>query len=73
MLQYEKNAKISSSILYAGDGTSRHLNNEFKHAGPITLAEGQFKLGRDEGNDIRVDVPSVSGAHAKVLVGKYTP
>jgi DNA-binding winged helix-turn-helix (wHTH) protein len=50
-----------------GGGARRRLWLEGE-AGPITLAEGEHVLGRDEALVARVDAPGVSRRHARVRV-----
>ena len=69
------NAKPSSSapdgrLFRLGNGSCRHLDREVQRPSSISLDSGVFEVGREAPADIVVPVPTVSGHHAMLRIGK---
>ncbi|KAL6781723.1 CGL86 [Auxenochlorella protothecoides x Auxenochlorella symbiontica] len=67
-----KATRISAKLTLVpnGDGSKDHLKGEddVVQPGPISLRSGTLELGRSSNADIRLDIPTVSGKHARIKV-----
>ena len=55
--------------MYAGDGSTDHLDEDVPTPKEIHLNDGQYELGREEPAQIVIPYPTVSSRHAMLRVG----
>ena len=56
--------------MYAGDGSTDHLDEDVPTPKEIQLSDGQYELGREEPAQIVIPYPTVSSRHAMLRVGE---
>lgn len=62
--------KVLNVLVPIGDGSSTHIGEAVPLPKAIPLKGKQVLIGRDEGvSDVTIGVPTVSGQHAKLVMG----
>lgn len=62
--------KVQNVLVPIGDGDSSHIGEDVPMPKAILLKGKQVLVGRDEGvSDVALGVPTVSGQHAKLVMG----